>query len=363
MDHVAIDLGGRESQICVRSSDGTVLEERRQATGSLVRYLAKRPKSRVILETCAEAFAIADEAKKLGHEVRVVPATLVRTLGVGSRRTKTDRRDAQVLSEVSCRIELPSVHVPSTESRDRKSLCGMREALVNARTQLINTVRGWLRTHTQRVRTGHADTFPSRVREHLVAAQYEQPTWVARQLETIDHLTTQVAAADEELEALSKQDERCQRLMSVPGVGPVTSVRFVAALDEVGRFGNAHAVESYLGLVPGQESSSDKVRRTGITKAGPGAVRRTLVQACWSLRRTRPQDPLVLWSKQVEVRRGARVAVVAMARKLVGVLFAMWRDGSTYDPSRASSFASNKEAQAHGKLEATLALLTPRPRR
>src|SRR5687767_515042 len=138
MEHVAIDLGSRKSQICVRSSDGTILEERRHETSELKEYLAKRPKSRVVVETCAEAFRVADAAKELGHEARVVPATLVRTLGVGARRNKTDRRDAQVLSEVSCRIDLPSVHIPSELSRTRKAMCGMRDALVSARTKVIN---------------------------------------------------------------------------------------------------------------------------------------------------------------------------------------------------------------------------------
>jgi hypothetical protein len=84
----------------------------------------------VVVETCAEAFCVADAARQLGHETRVVPATLVKTLGVGARRLKTDQRDARALSEVSCRIDLPSVHIPTTESRDRKTMCGMREALV-----------------------------------------------------------------------------------------------------------------------------------------------------------------------------------------------------------------------------------------
>jgi transposase len=144
MDHVAIDLGAKKSQICVRAADGQILEEKRWPTGDLETYLAGRPTSRVIVETCAEAFCVADAARKLGHETRVVPATLVKTLGVGARRLKTDRRDAQALSEVSCRIDLPSVHIPKTESRDRKTMCGMREALVGARTKIINTVRGSL---------------------------------------------------------------------------------------------------------------------------------------------------------------------------------------------------------------------------
>src|SRR5437016_5857657 len=117
MEHLAIDLGGRESQVCVRASDGQMVEERRCPTATLGRYLAARPKSRVVVETCTEAFAVADAALAVGHEVRVVPATLVRSLGVGARRLKTDRRDARILSEVSCRIDLPSVHVPSRASR------------------------------------------------------------------------------------------------------------------------------------------------------------------------------------------------------------------------------------------------------
>jgi transposase len=142
MEHLAIDLGGKESQICVRSSDGQIVEERRCRTATLPAYLATRPRSRVVVETCSEAFGIADAALSIGHEVRVVPGTLVRSLGVGARRVKTDRRDAQVLSEVSCRIDLPSVHVPSRQARERKTMCGMREALVGARTKLVNTVRG-----------------------------------------------------------------------------------------------------------------------------------------------------------------------------------------------------------------------------
>src|SRR5262245_11384316 len=141
MDHVAIDLGAKKSQICVRSADGRILEEKRWPTGDLEEYLAGRPTSRVVVETCAEAFCVADAARKLGHETRVVPATLVKTLGVGARRLKTDQRDARALSEVSCRIDLPSVHIPKTESRDRKTMCGMREALVGARTLRRNKAR------------------------------------------------------------------------------------------------------------------------------------------------------------------------------------------------------------------------------
>ena len=92
MEHCAIDLGGRKSRVCIRASDGAIVHESFQDTLALGEFLRARPMSRVVLETCAESFAVADAARQAGHEVRVVPATLVKTLGVGARRTKTDRR-------------------------------------------------------------------------------------------------------------------------------------------------------------------------------------------------------------------------------------------------------------------------------
>lgn len=335
MEHLAIDLGGRESQICVRGSDGEIVEERRCRTAALPGYLARRPRSRVVVETCSEAFGIADAALAVGHEVRVVPATLVRSLGVGARRLKTDRRDAQILSEVSCRIDLPSVHVPSRQARQRKTLCGMREALVEARTKLVNTVRGWLRAEGRRPRGGDIATFCARVRQ--LNGETPFPSYVERQLRTIDALHQEIADADRELAATAKTDPIARRLMTVPGVGPSTAVRFVAALDEISRFRGAHAVESYLGLVPGEHSSAERQRRTGITKAGSTALRWCLVQAAWAARRSRRQDPMQRWAAQVEKRRGTRVVVLALARKLAGILYALWRDGAVYEPRRSGA--------------------------
>jgi transposase len=332
MEHIAIDLGGRESQICVRSASGEILEERKHATRTLGRYLRRRPASRVVLETCAEAFNVADAVLELGHEVRVVPASLVGTLGVGSRGLKTDKRDARILSEVSCRIDLPSVHVPKEESRRRKTMCGMREQLIGARTQLINCVRGWLRGRALRVRTGAIATFAARVR----SASVEIPVHVERLLLSIEQLTEQIREADHELQQLVKSDPLLQRLSTVPGVGPVTTVRFAASIDDVTRFENAHQLESYLGLVPGERQSSTKQHRLGITKAGSSAVRRLLIQAAWAVRRVRSPQPMREWARKIEERRGKFIATVALARKLAGILYALWRDGTTYQAQRSA---------------------------
>jgi transposase len=337
MDHIAIDLGSSESQICRRDPTGTIVEQKRLRTVRIEKYLEKLSPSRVIVETCSEAFRVADIAKRHGHEVRVVPATMVRSLGVGARGIKTDQRDAALLSEVSCRIDLPSVHVPSSRSREHRSLNKSRERLIAARTMLVNNVRGWARTQGLTIGSFYAGTFTAKVR---AAADGPDgiPSHVDRSLESIDALSAQIAAANEELETIVEHDELCQRLMSVPGVGKVTAVRFVAAVDDVKRFPNAHALQSYLGLTPGEQSSGAKVRRTGITKAGSSELRRTLVQAAWSAMngKRHRNDPLLRWAVRLKERRGPWIAVVALARKIAGILYAIYRDGSRYDASRGA---------------------------
>lgn len=336
MEHLAVDLGGRKSQVCIRSSDGTILLERKYATSRLAQLFATREHSRVIIETTSEAFAVADAAVECGHEVRIVPATLVRTLGVGARGIKTDQRDARVLSDVSCRIDLPSVHLPRTIIRERKATCTARESLLKARTSLINSVRGWLRTQLQRIPTGHVSTFPKRVMLTMSTRSEGLPEPIARQLNVIQALNQQIADANAELRQIAEQDELCQRLMTVPGVGPVIAVQFTSALDDIQRFPGAEAVTSYLGLTPKEHSSSSRTYRGGITKAGPAGVRKVLVQGSWTLWRCRPNAPAVVWARKIADRRGKSVAIVALARKLATILFAIWRDHSVYSPSQGA---------------------------
>jgi transposase len=332
MDHIAIDLGGRESQVCIRRADGAIVRETRVATKSLPKFFtAQTSPCRVIIETSAEAFAVADAAIAAEHDVRVVASTLAPSLGVGSRRTKSDCRDARNLSEASCRMDLPSVHVPSTKSRMRKAMVTGREAMIRARTLLINAVRGFLRTQLRsvEVRTGATHTFCDRVRDALP----DLPEWLERMVLSIEELNAQIAAADAELATMVEDDELCQRWMKVPGVGPLTAVLFAAVLDDPKRFPSASKVQAYLGLTPGEDSSSDRQRKIGITKAGNASMRRVLVQAAWAARRTkRGTHPMLEWMREIERRRNKQVAVTALARKMAGILFAMWRDGTDYEP-------------------------------
>ena len=337
MQHLAIDLGGRESVFCLRNQDGSIAEEGRVVTHNLGAFLARRRPCRVILETCSEAFAVADSSIAAGHDTRVVPSRIVRALGVGDRRLKNDQRDTHALSAASCRSELPSVHVRSVVSRELQALHRMREELVACRTKLINGVRGWLRTRLIRISTGGPCTFPNRVRTAALATPHGVPSYVERNLAIITELTEQIVVADKDLKARVAESELCRRFKTVPCVGDVTALRYLSVIDDVRRFASAHRVESYLGITPGENSSSGRKQRLAITKAGPGDLRGLLLQVAWSAWRTRPGDPMVRWARRVAERRGRKIALVALSRKIAGVLYAIWRDGTTYEPTRMTA--------------------------
>jgi transposase len=319
----------KSSQVCIRQADSVIVLEKKHPTIRLAELMKTWPVSRVILETSSEAFRIADAALAAGHEVRVVPATLVRQLGVGDRSTKTDERDARRLSEVSCRIDLPSVHVPSERSRQLRSQLRSRETLVETRTKTINHVRGWLRQQLLKLGRGTTMTLPERARLAATNAAILIPVHIERVLQVIELLNVQVLDANKQLLAAAKECAVCRRLMTIPGVGPVTAVGFVASIDDPSRFARADRVPAYLGLTPGENSSSERQRRTGITKAGPTSVRRVLIQAAWTAWRY-PNEPMTKWARRVAERRGTFVAIVALARKMSTIMFALWRDKSEY---------------------------------
>lgn len=337
MERIAIDLGGRESQICVRDKNGQIIEEKRHLTAHLGRYLAKRePGARVLLEASSEAFAVAEWARQSGHEARVVPASLVRALGVGERGLKNDQRDARKLSEMDCRMDVPSVHIPSPARRDQQARLAAREALVSARTQLVNVVRSFFRTMARPPVKATPKTLAKQVRSQLLKTDQGLPDYIEQVLATLDTLNEQIALADTALEELANEDPVCKLLQTMPGVGPVTSVSFAASVDEVGRFESAPRLTSYFGLTPGEKTTGFKTRRTGITKAGSGRTRWTLVQAAWTMVRVRPHDPLVKWFQSVAGRRGKKIAISALARKMAGILYAMWRDQMAYDAQKGA---------------------------
>jgi transposase len=159
-------------------------------------------------------------------------------------------------------------------------------------------------------------------------------TTLAPLLTVLEGLAPVLEAADAEATAAAAADPVVTRLMTVPGVGPITALTFRAALDDVTRFADAKAVSAYLGLVPREDSSGGRRRQGAITKVGPRSVRTLLVQGAWTVWRQRRCTALHAWVEQLAARRGRRIAIVALARRLARILFALWRDGTTYQAAR-----------------------------
>ena len=149
-------------------------------------------------------------------------------------------------------------------------------------------------------------------------------------------LNEQIAAADRRLAVGAAADPIVARLATAPEIGPVTASAFVATIDDITRFGSAHQLEAYLGVVPSERSSGEKRQLGRITKAGNGRMRWLLVEAAWRILRSKSPETAALraWALAIARRRGKRIAAVALARRLAGVLYAMWRDGVPYDAQR-----------------------------
>ena len=147
----------------------------------------------------------------------------------------------------------------------------------------------------------------------------------------------QLSYSDQVIEEITAHDERVRRLRTVPSVGAVTTAAFVATIDDVQRFRHAHQVKAYLGLVPRELNSGETQRRGHITKAGHPRMRWLLIQAAVSILRRRPPqaEALRTWALHLAARRGKAIAVVALARRLAGILYALLRDGSAFTPNRA----------------------------
>jgi transposase len=207
---------------------------------------------------------------------------------------------------------------------------GVRDALVHTRTRYISVIRALLRQQGYRVPSGSAESFIQRVRDLPLPGRLLSV--VAPLLALMRPLNRQLA--DATIEHLAAQDPRVPRLRSVPSVGPVTAAAFIAAIDDAGRFHHAHQLEAYLGLVPREYSSGDTQRRGPITKAGHSRARWLLIQAAISILRRRPPEAEALrtWALRIVARRGKHVAVVALARRLAGILYALLRDGTVYAP-------------------------------
>jgi len=332
VEHIGIDLHKRESQICMLTEAGELIEQTVATTRErFTHVLGSRPRARILLEASTESEWVAQCLEALGHEVIVADPNYAPMYPDRRRRVKTNRRDAEALALASRQGTYRAVHRVSAARRTTRQQLTVRDVLVRTRTRAIAVTAALVRREGFRIRSGSAATFRARVE----ALSLPEPvrTTVAPVLTLLATLEPEIAASDARVTANASADPLVARLMTVPGVGPLTAGAFVATLDRVDRFASAHQVESYLGLVPREASSAAYQRRGHITKAGDARVRWLLVQAAWTVWRSpaAAAQPLRAWAEQIAHRRGRRIAIIALARRLAGLLFALWRDETVFE--------------------------------
>jgi len=259
------------------------------------------------------------------------------------RKQKTDRQDAQLILRLMLKDDFPQIWVPSWENRDLRQLLWHRHRMVQVRTRIMNQLQALALNEGLRCK--------KRLwREHgrRQLESFRLAPWASRRrrdlLELLDRLNPTIAELSQAIEQEAEKCPEAQRLMTHPGVGPLTALAFVLIIGKAERFQCGKQIASYLGLVPPEKSSGNRRRLGHITKQGSSMVRFLLVEAAQVTVRSLPE-----WRRkyvQLMMRRGRKIAKVAMARRLAVALYWMWRKGWNYEQSKSSvrTRASSEQA-------------------
>jgi transposase len=338
MEYGAIDLHKKESQIRIVTTSGEIIDQRIATTRERFTHVFwGRPPMRILVEASTESEWVAQHLEQLGHDVVVADPNYAPMYGHRSRRIKTDHRDVAALTEACQHGTYRRAHRRSAHQHEVQCRLNVREELTQARTRAISLARAITRAAGLRIRSGQAETFLTRLA--ALDLPMSMNTTLAPLRSVIEVLDDELVRADEQFATMVASDPMVNRLMTLPGIGPITASAFVAALDVADRFERAGQVTSYLGLVPREYSSGERQRRGRLLRSAHPQLQSLLVQAAWRMSRTSyASDPrtarLRAWAQGVARRRGKKIAMVALARRLARTLFAMWRDQMDYEPNR-----------------------------
>lgn len=338
---VGLDLGDRQGHYCILDAQGERVEEGSLAMtkAALQGRFGSGDRMRIALEAGTHSAWVEALLSGLGHEVLVANPRKLRA--IYENDSKSDRADAEYLARVA-RLD-PKLLAPlkhrGEETRRDLAMLRSRDALVCARTQLINHVRGSVKPFGGRVPSCSSDAFHKRAVEGIPAPLKDVLSGV---LEVIATLSARIKAYEKQLEAIAKERYPQTALLSQPsGVGPLTSLGYVLVIEDPRRFKSSRAVGSYLGLRPRQGDSGSLQPQLRITKAGDVLLRRLLVgSAHYILGHFGPDTDLRRWGLALAQRGGKsakRRAVVAVARKLAVLLHRLWITGEVYEPLRQAS--------------------------
>jgi transposase len=346
-----LDLGDRYSYLCLIDTDsGEVIEEGRLRTTpeALRRRFASEPSVRIAIETGTHSPWVSRLLEECGHEVLVANSRKLRLIYANKRKTdEVDAENLARLARVDPKLLYPLKH-RGEESQAHMAIIRSRQALVDCRTQLVNHVRGAVKSFGARLPKCPARSFHKRASEHIPEALLAA---LGPILEQIGSLTERIRQYDRQLEAVSKEHyPETELLRQVEGVGPLTALTFVLTLEDPYRFEKSRSVGAYLGLVPAKDQSGDRDPQKRISKEGDEMLRKLLVSgAHYILGPFGCDSDLRRQGEKIASRGGKNAkkrAVVAVARKLAVLLHSLWVSGEVYDPLRNTHRRERREEAA-----------------
>jgi transposase len=335
---VGIDVGDRHCVVCVLDEGGEVVEESRVATSErgFQRAFGSRERMRVALEVGTHSAWLSDVLEASGHEVLIAnPRDLQR---ITKNNCKNDRNDAELLARLARsdpKLLSPIRHRDAKLRADLAVIRG-RDSLVRTRTQLVNTIRGLVKSAGSRLPRCSTASFHKKAPEHVpeTLGPVAKPLFGA-----IAEITKQIHELDRHIKKLAEEKyPECRQLEQVAGVGTLTALAYVLTIGDPKRFAKSRQAGPYFGLVARQQRSGTIDPQLRITKAGDGLVRRLLVGSSqYVLGRFGPDTDLQRWGASIAARGGKNAkkrAVVAVARKLAVLLHRLWVTGEVYEPLR-----------------------------
>lgn len=337
---IGVDLGDRRSRVCVLDVSGEIVEESSIATTreAFAHKFGAVGRSRVVIETGTHANWVHDVVSGAGHEVVVANAR--RLAAISSNVRKCDEVDARLLAELGfAKVDLlEPVIVRPERARLDLTLIRARAELVATRTALSNSVRGLAKA------TGHRLPSCSTASLHKQELHASLKCALSPLLAMLEQLTQAIAAYDKQIEKLCETSYSQTRLLQqVHGVGPLTSLFFVLAIGDPSRFEDGRDVGAYFGLVPRRDQSGARDPQLRISKCGDRLGRALLVQCAHHILGPFGQDSdLRRFGQRIAGggKSSKKRAVVATARKLSVLLFALLRNAEVYQPLRNSAKAS-----------------------
>lgn len=322
-----VDLHKRVSQLAVLRKERAPSQLRFPNELTTVEgILQKLPAgTKIALEATGSWWWFVEKARALGHEIYLSHPK--QTKAIASARLKSDKVDALMLARLLKADLLPTVWIPGERERQIRELLTHRVRVVRQRTAVINELQALYAK-----RNVDFEMIGQRARPVVAGAEELSgygPSIVERDVELVRVFNEQIRTLDKELERIAKDDEQARRLMTIAGVGPLTAVAVCCWVGDIGRFSNAKKLTSYFGLAPRVSQSGERERHGHITKEGNRMVRSLLVEAALSGIR-RSKGPSRKHYLGVLKRRGKKIARVAAARKLLGAIFHMMREGIDY---------------------------------